>query len=342
MSKRSGGVTQFFRISMILHARRQKNPANSYIYLFDEPGVFLHPRGQTDLLQVLEGLADESQIVYATHSLFMLNQNFPERHRLILKDEDGTKVDQKPYRANWRWATDALGVFLTSNILFSSRVLLVEGDSDPIYIFEMLRQLNQSGQIDADSNTLGIFSFYDYQNLRFLLQVFTREGQKSKVLVLVDGDSQGKVTIEKIKPLCDRLGVKSVSLDKGRSIEDYCLLKDSLLKAAVSTLQVALNAEDLPIPPDLADRVDASWRENLNSNQRKSAGKWFNDFSKDVLNGDSASKVGLARNYVFLAREMKDVSGIQPEDSRNAKGICGTITTELDLPRIRAKETITG
>ena len=132
MSKRSAGVTQFFRVSMVLHARRKKNPANSYIYLFDEPGVLLHPQGQRDLLQVFEQLAEESQIVYATHSLFLLNQNFPERHRLIYKDQNGTKVDQKPYRQNWKLATDALGVYLSSNILFSNKVLLVEGDSDPI------------------------------------------------------------------------------------------------------------------------------------------------------------------------------------------------------------------
>jgi predicted ATP-dependent endonuclease of OLD family len=71
--------------------------------------------------------------------LFLLNQNFPERHRLIAKDESGTKVDQKPYRQNWKFATDALGVYLTSNILFSNKVLLVEGDSDPMYLYELFR-----------------------------------------------------------------------------------------------------------------------------------------------------------------------------------------------------------
>jgi predicted ATPase len=192
MSKRSAGVTQFFRVSMVLYARRKKHPANSYIYLFDEPGVLLHPRGQRDLLQVFEELADENQIIYATHSLFLLNQNFPERHRLIYKDQEGTKVDQKPYRQNWKLATDALGVYLTSNILFSNRIALVEGDSDPIYLYELFRQLNKSGELDVDLNTLGIMSFYDRQNLRFLLQVFKREGPEAQVCVVADGDAEGK------------------------------------------------------------------------------------------------------------------------------------------------------
>jgi len=205
MSKRSAGVTQFFRVSMALYARRKKNPANSYIYLFDEPGVLLHPQGQRDLLQVFEQLSDENQIVYATHSLFLLNQNFPERHRLIFKDDDGTKVDHKPYRQNWKLATDALGVYLNSNVLFSNRILLVEGDSDPIYLYELFRQLNRFGESDVDLNTLGIMSFYDYQNLRFLLQVFKREEHDESVFVIVDGDSQGKSILQKVAGLCKRL-----------------------------------------------------------------------------------------------------------------------------------------
>jgi len=63
--------------------------------------VLLYPQGQKDLLQVFEKLADDNQIVYAAHSLFLLNENFPEGHRLIVKDGEGTKVDQKPYRQNW-------------------------------------------------------------------------------------------------------------------------------------------------------------------------------------------------------------------------------------------------
>lgn len=339
MSKRSDGVTQFFRISMVLHARRMKNPANSYIYLFDEPGVFLHPQGQKDLLQVLEQLGEQSQIIYTTHSLFMLNQNFPERHRLVYKDKEGTKIDQKPYQANWKLATDALGVFLTSNILFSSKVLLVEGDSDPIYVYELIRQLNQLGQIDADSNALGIFSFSDYKNLRFLLQVFTKEGQNNKVLVLVDGDSQGNITLEKVKPLCERLGAGTYSLDKGKSVEDYCLLKDKLLEAVVSTMQVALKAEGITIPATLQSDLTDSWNANINAQQKESAGRWFKRFSKSLL-GDEASKVGLARNYVLLAREVKDIAPKQ-EDLLHAKSLCQEIISRLELPSIRAKETIT-
>ena len=122
------------------------------------------------MLSVFEQLAQGTQIVYATHSLFMLNQNFPERHRLITRTDKSTIVDSKPYRANWKYAVDALGVRLTANILFSPNILLVEGDSDPIYLYELLRLLNHLRETDGDANLLGIMSYGDLPNLRFLMQ----------------------------------------------------------------------------------------------------------------------------------------------------------------------------
>jgi hypothetical protein len=37
-----------------------------------------------------------------------------------------------------------------------------------MYLYELFRQLNKMGETDVDLNALGIMSFYDYQNLRFL------------------------------------------------------------------------------------------------------------------------------------------------------------------------------
>ena len=353
MSKRSAGVTQFFRVSMVLNARRNKFPANSYIYLFDEPGVYLHPQGQRDLLQVFEKLADENQIVYATHSLFLLNQNFPERHRLIYKDKEGTKIDQKPYRQNWKLATDALGVFLASNILFSNKILLVEGDSDPIYYYELFRQLNNMGEIDVDLNTLGIMSFYDYQNLRFLLQVFKKEEQETSVLVLVDGDAAGKAMAQRVTDLCKRLNVQVIKLLEGRSSEDHCLFENQFLAAVKKTLENACEAEGKNAPKDLEEQIKRNWEahraermkggktEQAEKDAKKEAvtsGRWFNDVSKVTIQ-DEASKVVLARNYAELCRASND-SEPDRERVKESKVICQDIATKLSVPRVRAEKTI--
>jgi predicted ATP-dependent endonuclease of OLD family len=359
MSKRSSGVTQFFRVSMVLYARRKKAPANSYVYLFDEPGVLLHPQGQRDLLQVFEQLAEENQIVYATHSLFLLNQNFPERHRLIFKDEEGTKVDQKPYRQNWKLATDALGVYLTSNVLFSSRILLVEGDSDPIYLYELFRQLNQSGELDVDLNTLGIMSFSDYQNLRFLIQIFRREGQKAALFVVTDGDVMGKDILKKIAPLAKRLDVSTFRLPEWRSIEDYCLFEDAFLDAVQATLENACEAEEKDVPENLHESIRKSWADHKatmekpekrvraekvdkdekdDKSEKKTGGKWFKELSEELIK-DEASKVVLARTY---AERCRTLTGMAPNKDKvkDAKVLCREIADKLNLPPVKATKAI--
>ena len=78
-SERSEGFSAFFKLNMRLLARTQINRAHHYLFLFDEPGTALHPAGQVNLQRVFERLATENQIVYATHSLFMINHNRPER-----------------------------------------------------------------------------------------------------------------------------------------------------------------------------------------------------------------------------------------------------------------------
>jgi predicted ATPase len=363
MSKRSSGVTQFFRLSMILHARRQKSPANSYIYVFDEPGVFLHPKGQKDLLAVFEQLAADTQIVYATHSLFMLNQNFPERHRLIAKSESSTVVDVKPYRANWKYAVDALGVRLTANILFSPNILLVEGDSDPIYIYDMFRVLNQANELDADANLLGIMSYGDLPNLRFLVQTFKSESSDRLLSVLFDGDTQGKAYLKDLTPLTKRFDLKNLSLESGSAIEDYCLHPDLFLRAVEQTLLGSCEAMEKKIPPDLKGAIDSSWKEfqgrkikpapatrkqtevpvpkepNPVPVEPTNAGAWFKALSISLIENGS-SKVALARNYAFLSREHGSIKTADPKRLAAAKALASQIATALNLPSRKAKKEI--
>ena len=344
MSKRSAGVTQFFRLSMALHARTKKNPANSYIFVFDEPGVFLHPKGQKDLIQVFEELAQGTQIIYATHSLFMLNQNYPERHRLVSKDEGGTKVDNKPYRANWKYAVDALGVRLTANILFSPTILLVEGDSDPIYIYELFRTLNQSSQLNADANTLGILSYRDVPNLRFLTQIFRAENEEVPIAIVYDGDSQGKDFAKAIVQIAKRVKAANISLDTGLAIEDYCLYPDQFLAAAVLSIKTALESVQKNISEAWLSEIKPSFeaaRQAQEKNQKDTPniGRWFKDFSFGVV-GEEVSKVSLARNYASICRETPSLPRPDAKRLPSSLKLCKDIVSSLSIGGLRAKREV--
>jgi predicted ATP-dependent endonuclease of OLD family len=137
-------------------ARTESNHVGKYIFLFDEPGTALHPAGQVNLQRVFERLALKDQFVYATHSLFLVNHNRPERNRVVSKDSGGTKVDQKPYLRNWRAVRDSLGLILAGNFFIADTTLLVEGESDALYVGAMLAAFDRADIIDIDLNLFSV------------------------------------------------------------------------------------------------------------------------------------------------------------------------------------------
>lgn len=94
-SLRSSGFRTYFLLSMIIFARTQNKTANSNIYLFDEPGTYLHPSAQLDLQRSFETIADHTQIIYTTHSLFLVSKNYPQRNRVVSKNKAGNQNRSK-------------------------------------------------------------------------------------------------------------------------------------------------------------------------------------------------------------------------------------------------------
>jgi predicted ATPase len=100
--------------------------ANEYVFLIDEPGIHLHPAGQKDLIRVLEDLALKNQVIYTTHSPFLINRKYPERVLLVVKDKDGTKVDTQAYRENWKPLRSEIGLMIGDLLFFSDQSLIIE------------------------------------------------------------------------------------------------------------------------------------------------------------------------------------------------------------------------
>ena len=95
--------------------------ANEYFFLIDEPGIHLHPAGQKDLAKIMEDLAMKNQLVYTTHSPFMINREHPQRVRLVTKDKDGTRIDSESYRQNWKPLRSSIGLMISDLFFFSDR-----------------------------------------------------------------------------------------------------------------------------------------------------------------------------------------------------------------------------
>ena len=135
--QRSKGFQWF--LSFYLRLKAEKSDKN--IILIDEPGLYLHAKAQTDVLRVLETISEESQIIFSTHSPYLIDPNRLDRVRLVLKDnQDGTKINNKIHaQADKETLTPILttiGLSLNEGITNINQInnIVVEGMSDIHYL----------------------------------------------------------------------------------------------------------------------------------------------------------------------------------------------------------------
>lgn len=125
----------YFRVS----ARAQVGTSN--VILIDEPGLYLHAKAQRDILVHLEAVSNECQIMFSTHSPYLIEPDKLDRVRLVQKlVESGTVVENKIHAvADKETLTpilSAIGLELAQGIIAVERInnVIVEGISDYYYL----------------------------------------------------------------------------------------------------------------------------------------------------------------------------------------------------------------
>ncbi len=123
---RSLGFRWYLSFYVNLITQTFEGRTNEYIFLIDEPGIHLHPSGQKDLIKVLEDLSLKNQLLYTTHSPFLIDRKFPERVLLVHKDKVGTKVDTESYRENWKPLRRQIGLTIGDLFFFRDQSFILE------------------------------------------------------------------------------------------------------------------------------------------------------------------------------------------------------------------------
>lgn len=189
VSTRSRGFL-FFLAFILKFKEYHDGDLEDFIFLIDEPGIFLHPRGQKDLLLYLEKLAVHNQLIYTTHSPFMINRLNNFRVRVISKDkEKGTQIDMKPYIHNWKSLRASLGMMLADSFYYADNNLIVEGPADRLYILTLLKTFHEKNLIKVDLNILSIIDSGGCPNVPTMVQIVKSE--ERPLVVLVDSDNHG-------------------------------------------------------------------------------------------------------------------------------------------------------
>ena len=160
MGSRSRGFVWFF--SFLAWYSQLRSKGEKLILLLDEPGLSLHAKAQEDLLRYFdEELVPHHQVVYTTHSPFMVapsrfdrvrivqDLSIEERSERLSPEQEGTKVLTEVLNAtpdSLFPLQGALGYEIHQTLFIGPNSLVVEGVSDLLYIQTVSGALHTAGR----------------------------------------------------------------------------------------------------------------------------------------------------------------------------------------------------
>jgi len=188
----STGFQWFF--SFLAAFSEYEHGGQPIIILLDEPALGLHARAQADFLRFIEErLVDRCQVIYTTHSPFMIQPGKLDRVRLV-EDKgkaDGAKVSEDILSTDRDTVfplQGALGYDLAQHLFIAAHNLVVEGTSDFTYLTLVSDLLaDQEGRESLDER----WSVVPVGGADLIPTFVALLGHHLNVTVLVDAQKKG-------------------------------------------------------------------------------------------------------------------------------------------------------
>ncbi len=193
LDERSRGLKWFFSFYIAFAADTKGGTAEHAILLLDEPGLFLHALSQADLLRHLSADFD-NQIIYTTHSPFMVPTENLDAIRTVSIDQDaGTTVSNSPTGDSRTLfpLQAALGFSLSQTLFIGPHNLVVEGVTDFWILSCVSEYLIGSGKSGLPSD-LTLTPAGGAQKVPYMVALLTSE--RLRVIVLLDDEKNARST----------------------------------------------------------------------------------------------------------------------------------------------------
>jgi hypothetical protein len=202
-AERSSGLKYF--LSYLIQAQAHRpSEARERILLMDEPDTYLSAEAQQDLMRILRDLSEEQadrpavQVIYVTHSPFLIDKNHAARIRVLEKGRglDGTRVVSNVSQNHYEPLRSAFGAFVGETAFVGSVNLLVEGVADQVILAGASRALRRLPHIPEndllDLNRLTIVPCGSASHVPYMVYLVRgRDAEKPPVVVLLDSDTAG-------------------------------------------------------------------------------------------------------------------------------------------------------
>lgn len=242
LDQRSEGFRWLVSFFVVFKAQAADDLDNA-ILLLDEPGLSLHALKQQEFRKTVSLLAEDNQIIYTTHSPFMVGTDELDLVRIIeMNDRDsGTKVHTRLVVDDPRSVYPlqaALGYELAQSLFGQKRNLVCEGLTDMLYIEALSAAMSDAGKA-ALKDAVALVPAQSASKVVYYCTLL--QSQDLKVAALLDSDQAGEKAAQQ-DDLVHLLKTKQILRTKdyyegdvvGPEIED--LLRDTLVKVAKEDL----------------------------------------------------------------------------------------------------------
>ena len=315
LNRRAEGFKWTFSFIINFAAETQRSELKEAILLLDEPARNLHPTQQRGIADMLKNLAGTNQVLYATHSPFMIFDYTPGN--LLVVELERKNHLSKIYYEYWK-ADDATLIpilyGLSRGLVESTVDREIGSNSRPIIIVETMSDTMYLNAFDKflqdpniSMNPLNVIPAYN-KNSVLPLAIFYRD-HGYNTFILLDNDNESKQIAEQLKN--NKFSeIQTIFFEREgkllQSIEDYMATEDYLY-AVNQTYEIKLRKQGF---------------ENLTSNQVMIQGKkgvvenltavWdehrddeWGEFEKEEICRYISEKIALG-DASFLTEKTKD------------------------------------
>ncbi len=210
--ERSTGFIWFFSF-LVWFSQVKKHYGKNLFILLDEPGLSLHGTAQADLLRYInEKLRPQHQVIYTTHSPFMIDPDHILSARTVedhtSKDARGREIIEGTKVGDRILSTDAdtilplqgaLGYDITQTLFVGAHTLIVEGPSDYLFLKTLSNELQRLKRPHLDprwsiapagglDKVMSFVILFGGRHLHIAVLTDIKQGDKTKVQKLREAE----------------------------------------------------------------------------------------------------------------------------------------------------------
>ena len=315
LNRRAEGFKWTFSFIVNFAAETQRAELKEAILLLDEPARNLHPTQQMGISDLLKNLAGSNQVLYATHSPFMIFDYTPGN--LLVVELDKRKHLSRIFYDYWNADDKTLTPILYGlsrgqvesmtdrEIGTNSRpMIIVETMSDAMYLNAFDKFLQDP---NISMNPLNVIAAYNKNSVLPLAIFYRNHGYKT--FVLLDNTEESKQISAQLVSN-EFSAIQTIFFEregkKVESIEDYIVLED-YLHAVNQTYEIKLrhegfsnlSSQDLAIIEDkgVLEKLRKIWQEHREDD--------WGEFDNEEITRYICEKITLEETG-FLSDKTKD------------------------------------